>query len=123
MSKDLAIDVCNLYFESLNTNNLAGVTKALHFPHFRVMANGLVHTWNKADDLWRWFMNRTSDDGWHHSTFNSIEPEQLTDTKFHVDVRFGRHREDDSLIGKYYSLYVITYDEGKWAIKAGSGTG
>jgi hypothetical protein len=37
------------------------------------MASGMVHTWNSAEDLWTWFKNRTSKDGWHHSTFDSIE--------------------------------------------------
>ena len=37
---------------------------------------------------------RTSDDGWHHSIFDSVKPEQLTEKKFRVEVRFGRYRED-----------------------------
>ena len=123
MSDEIVTGVCNLYFDSLNANDLKGVTKALHFPHFRIMASGMVHTWNSAEDLWTWFTNRTSDDGWHHSTFDSIQPEKLTETKFHVNVTFGRYKEDNSLIGKYYSLYVMTYDEEKWAMRAASVTG
>ena len=59
MSDEIVTGVCNLYFDSLNANDLKGVTKALHFPHFRIMASGMVHTWNScllytsdaADDL------------------------------------------------------------------------
>ena len=123
LSQNLVERVCELYFESLNANNLTGVTEALHFPHFRVMADGHVEVWNNSTDLWDWFKKRTSDDGWHHSTFDSVKPEQLTEKKFHVEVRFGRYREDKSLIGKYRSLYIVTFEKDKWGIKAGSGTG
>ena len=105
------------------SKRLEGATEALHFPHFRIMASGMVHTWNSAEALWPWFTNRTSNDGWHHPTFDSIKPEKLTETKSHVNVTFGRYKEDNSLIGKYYSLYVMTYDEGKWAMRAASVTG
>ena len=52
LSQNLVERVCELYFESLNANNLTGVTEALHFPHFRVMANGHVEVWNNSTDLW-----------------------------------------------------------------------
>ena len=81
LSQNLVERVCELYFESLNANNLTGVTEALHFPHFRVMADGHVEVWNNSTDLWDWFKKRTSDDGWHHSTFDSVKPEQLTAEK------------------------------------------
>ena len=65
------------------------------------------------------FKKRTSDDGWHHSTFDSVKPEQLTAEKFHVEVRFGRYREDKSLIGKYRSLYIVTFEKTSGALKQG----
>ena len=41
----------------------------------------------------------------------------------HVAVNFGRYREDNSLISRYFSLYVVTYRNGHWGIQAGSGDG
>jgi len=123
LSQMLVERVCDLYFESLNANNLAGVTEALHFPHFRVMADGRVEVWSNSENLWRWFEKRTFNDGWNHSAFDSVTTEELTEKKFHVEVRFGRYRKDKSLIGKYRSLYIITFEKDRWGIKAGSGTG
>jgi hypothetical protein len=34
----------------------------------------------------------------------------------HFDVQFTRYRADDSAIGSYRSLYIVTRREGKWAI-------
>ena len=45
LSQNLVERVCELYFESLNANNLTGVTEVIHFPHFRVMADGHVEVW------------------------------------------------------------------------------
>ena len=112
-----------MYFESLNASNLAGLTGALHFPHFRVMADGLVEVWSNSEDLRSWFKKRTFNDGWDHSAFDSVIPEEPTEKEFHVEVRFGGYRKEKSLIGKYRSLYIITFEKDRWGIKAGSGTG
>ena len=96
MSDEIVTGVCNLYFDSLNANDLEGVTKALHFPHFRIMASGMVHTWNSAEDLWTWFTNRTSDDGWHHSTIDTITTKKLTKPTYNVNYKFVRDYEEIS---------------------------
>jgi hypothetical protein len=48
---------------------------------------------------------------------------ELTSQKHQAEVKFGCYRLDGSLIGSYYSLYVITLENEIWGIKAGSGTG
>ena len=112
-----------MYFESLNASKLAGLNGALHFPHFRVMTDGLVEVWSNSEDLRSWFKKRTFNDGWDHSAFDSVIPEEPTEKEFHVEVRFGGYRKEKSLIGKYRSLYIITFEKDRWGIKVGSGTG
>jgi len=41
----------------------------------------------------------------------------------HVAVDFTRYREDGSAIGRYFSLYVVTCQDGHWGIQVGSGNG
>ena len=36
---------------------------------------------------------------------------------------FTRYREDNSVIGRYFSLYVVTRVDGHWGIQIGSGNG
>ena len=43
--------------------------------------------------------------------------------KVHVAVDFTRYREDGSAIGHYFSLYVVTRQDGHWGIQVGSGNG
>jgi hypothetical protein len=40
--------------------------------------------------------------------------------KIHFDVQFTRYRADDSVIGSYRSLYIVTRRDGRWAIAARS---
>jgi hypothetical protein len=35
----------------------------------------------------------------------------------HVDTQFTRYRKDDTPIASYESLYVVTKEQGHWAIK------
>ena len=35
----------------------------------------------------------------------------------HINTRFVRYRADDSVIGKFDSLYIVTKQDGHWGIK------
>tara|TARA_B100000029_G_scaffold513821_1_gene614554 strand:+ start:1099 stop:1251 length:153 start_codon:yes stop_codon:yes gene_type:complete len=50
------------------------------------MADGLVEVWSNSEDLRSWFKKRTFNDGWDHSAFDSVIPEEPTEKEFHVEV-------------------------------------
>ena len=41
-------------------------------------------------------------------------------TKVHLDVQFTRYRADNSVIGSFRSLWIVTEDSGRWAVAARS---
>jgi hypothetical protein len=45
---------------------------------------------------------------------------QADDTKVHVATTFVRLRKDGSEIASYDSLYVMTFQDGRWGIKGRS---
>ena len=57
---------------------------------------------------------------WHRSEWTRREIVQGDDTKVHVVTTFVRLREDGSEIAAYDSLYVLTFEDGRWAIKGRS---
>ena len=40
--------------------------------------------------------------------------------KVHFRVQFTRYRPDGSVIGSYKSLYIVTLEDGRWAIQGRS---
>ena len=57
---------------------------------------------------------------WHHSTFDSEEVLQSSNTKVHVAVRFTRWDGQDNIIATYNSLYIMNCVDGHWGIQARS---
>ena len=41
-------------------------------------------------------------------------------TKVHLDVQFTRYRVDNSVIGSFRSLWIVTKDDGRWGVAARS---
>ena len=103
----------------------------------RSIARCLVKTFSRADSSasapTRWgsipthfdrhFLAWTRGDGWHHTRWDRTEAVFATEGKVHVAVDFTRYREDGSVIGHYFSLYIVTCQDGHWGIQVGSGNG
>ena len=54
-------------------------------------------------------------DGWDHSVWDFRNPDRFRSDKVHLDVQFSRYRADGSLLGRYRSIWVVTYIERHWA--------
>ena len=119
-----AFDVVHSYFAALNGGDAAGVVKAFNFPHFRIDSKGIVTHYPDANaNPLENFRNKTRADGWHHSVLIKMEAIYTSPAKAHVSLTFRRLRADNSEIGVYYSLYIITKIDGHWGIQGGSGNG
>lgn len=119
-----AVAAVDRYYAALNAHDEEGVRDAFHYPHVRIGATGKVTIYPTREDYrFAFFYDRTSKDGWHHSAWDAAEVVFATPDKAHIAIDFTRYRQDGSVIGRYFSLYVITRRDGKWAIQAGSGNG
>jgi hypothetical protein len=54
--------------------------------------------------------------GWHHSALLRRNIIHSSDDKVHFDTRFGRYRDDGSLIGEYDSIYIVNKQDGHWGV-------
>ena len=119
-----ALAVVDRYLAGLNARDTAMIRSAFNFPHMRIGAKGNLARFEKPDDYdFGHFFRATSADGWHHSRWDRTEAVFATEGKVHVAVNFTRLREDGSVIGHYFSLYVVTCQDGHWGIQVGSGNG
>ena len=111
------------FIEALNAYDAEWMDACMHFPHVR-MAEGRVAVYDRpGSNPMALFDRLKAEDGWHHSAWDEREILQAGPDKVHVAVSYTRYREDDSAIGRYNSLYILTRQNGRWGIQARSSFG
>lgn len=114
-----AIPVLDAWMVAFNAMDIVGQKKTMHFPHYR-LASGKMSRWEFEEMAEEFDANRKQrfkDMEWHHSEWKRRNIVQCSDVKIHVDTVFTRYREDGSIISVNQSLYVLTFEEGRWGIK------
>ena len=119
-----ALAAVDRYLAALNARDSDAIRSAFNFPHLRIGAKGNLSRYETPGDYdFSHFYRATSSDGWHHTQWDKTEVMYATEGKVHVGVDFTRFREDGSVIGRYFSLYIVTCQSGHWGIQVGSGNG
>lgn len=108
-----ALAVLDRHFEALNAGDVVALAQTLHFPHYR-LAGTRMQVWQHSENYLRDFHTRVGSE-WHHSAWDFRNPICASQEKVHFDTRFSRYRADDTLLGQYCSIWVITYLNGRWA--------
>jgi hypothetical protein len=123
-NEQAALGVVDAYLAGLNARDTAAIRAAFNFPHLRIGAKGNLARFETPGDYdFGHFLRGVSSDGWHHTGWDRTEVVFATEGKVHVAVDFTRYREDGSVIGRYFSLYIVTCQDGHWGIQVGSGNG
>jgi hypothetical protein len=95
-------------------------TRWFHFPHVR-FHSGTVTVMQRPEDYHNLVWNRDGQSAqWARSEWDYVEPIDSGPDKVHFRVQFTRYRGDGSAIGRYRSLYIVTFKEGRWAIQGRS---
>ncbi|HUS97379.1 MAG TPA: hypothetical protein VMX97_11610 [Hyphomicrobiaceae bacterium] len=108
-----AMLVLDNHMAALNSRDEKALAETLHFPHYRLSAEGM-RTWDSPDSYFKDFRARAGD-GWHHSKWDFRAIIASGEHKVHLDVQFTRYRPDNTSLGSFRSLWVITYAQGNWA--------
>lgn len=119
-----ALAVVERYIAALNARDTGAIRDTFNFPHLRIGAQGNMARYEKREDYaFENFLGTVKKDGWHHTGIDRSELVFATEGKAHVALHFTRYREDGSVIGRYFSLYIVTCVDGHWGIQVGSGNG
>jgi hypothetical protein len=114
-----ALGVLDAFMVALNRSDEAGVNASYNFPHVR-LASGKVTVWqNQGDYKLKDFYARAGD-GWAKSQWEERTPIHVGSDKVHLKVAFSRWRADESLIGRFETIYIVTRQDGHWGIQARS---
>jgi hypothetical protein len=115
--------VLDAFMDALNAYDAAGMDRCMHFPHPRI-ADGRVVVYDKpGNNPMDLFERLRKEDGWSYSRWVKREVIQCNERKAHVLLSYTRFRADNSVIGTYDSLYVLTRVDGRWGIQARSSFG
>ena len=114
-----ALGALDDYMAGLNCGDEAAVNDACNFPHVR-LAGGKVVVWNHHGDYKLGDFVARAGDGWARSQWDERTPIHVGADKVHLKVKFSRFRADGSVIGRFETIYIVTFQAGHWGIQARS---
>ena len=114
----VALAVLDRFMAALNAGDEPALLETLHFPHYR-LAGGRMRVWDQPGAYLGDFLARAGAD-WHHSEWDFRRVIAVGPAKVHLDVQFTRYRSDNSVIGSFRSLWIVTEHAGRWAVAARS---
>ena len=105
--------VLDAHMAALNARSEAALVATLHFPHYR-LTGGRMKIWEGPESYLKDFYARAGE-GWHHSAWDFRKVIAAGADKVHLDVHFTRYRADNSAIGRFRSLWIVSKLDGRWA--------
>jgi len=91
-----------------------------HFPHVR-FHSGEVTLMQRPEDFHNLVWSRAGQaKDWTRSAWDYVETIDAGPDKVHFRVQFTRYRTDGSPICSYRSLYIVTFQNGRWGIQGRS---
>jgi hypothetical protein len=111
-----ALAVLDRFMAALNAGDEPALLATLHLPHHR-LAGGRMRVWDQPGSYLGDFRTRAGAD-WHHSQWGFRNVIAVGPAKVHLDVQFTRYRADNSVIGSFHSLWIVTEYGGRWVVAA-----
>jgi hypothetical protein len=108
-----AMCVLDRHVAALNSGDAVALAQTLHFPHFR-LAGTRMQIWERPETYLQDFYARAGNE-WHHSAWDFRNPISSSSDKVHLDVQFSRFRIDGSVLGRYRSIWVVSFIDQRWA--------
>jgi hypothetical protein len=113
-----AMAVLDAHIAALNVRDEKALVATLHFPHYR-LTGGRMKVWERPEGYLKDFYARAGKD-WHHSAWDFRNVIATGPDKVHFDVQFTRYRADNSAIGSFRSLWIVSKLNGRWAAQVRS---
>ncbi len=123
MSERACLTCLDRFMDAVNAHDVMAMEREMHFPHARIAVDTVVTYPSPGANPLDLFERLQREDGWHRSSWISKTILQGDERKVHVALRYRRLRADDSIIGDYDSLYILTCRDGCWAVQARSSFG
>ena len=123
------MQVLDRYMKAVNDIELTAVTDSYHFPHIRIVNNQVV-IWESPLDAMpmlslplhqqKQAMREALGPDWDYTDWEYRKLLSLGKNKAHIDTVLVRYDTQGQIISRFESLYILTLESGKWAIKGRS---
>jgi hypothetical protein len=107
------------FMATWNARELTAHAATFNYPSVRI-ASGKIRMIETPESHHPQMFERMVASGWHHSAWLRREIIHSSDDKVHFNTRFGRYREDGSVIGEYDSIYIVSKQDGHWGVQGRS---
>jgi hypothetical protein len=109
------------FMAAWNARDLKALEDTMNFPHVRLNnANALTTTEKGAtgeEAFAKTLREAPSLQDWHHSSWGKREVVAASPDKVHIQTLFVRYRADNTVLGSFESLYVVTRENGRWGVR------
>jgi len=112
---DAAMRCLDDFLAAMNAGDTEGFDDCFNFPSVRLASNTLVVFERGRDKAWAKKTGLFSD--WVRSGWEKRDVIHASADKVHINTRFVRYRADDSVLGAFDSIYIVTLQDGHWGIK------
>lgn len=121
----LGLAALDYFQDTWNTRDVAVWSRSLHFPHVRPSA-GQFSVYPAAAEYVEGSRNVFKNVlalGWHRSQWENRRILHVSADKMHIAGEYARYRENGEQISTQQVTYIVTRQDGRWAIQARFGTG
>ena len=111
------VEFVKSFERDFNDGNIEVWNNSSHFPSYR-LKNEEMQTINESSiEETKKILGYLRSTGWHRTDYDDFRFIHTSETKVHLDIAFSRYRKDNSLIGRWRSLYILTKENPRWGIK------
>ncbi len=117
-----AVAVINRYLEAFNARDEEAMVATFQFPHVRVGGGGVRVSNSAAEYMDSFDFDAFAERlGWVRSEWDTVEAVQVGARGVNLAISGTRYGPGGSEIHSFDGLYLITEQDGRWGIRAGSG--
>lgn len=121
----LGLAALDYFQDTWNTRDVAVWSRSLHFPHVRPSAGqfSVFPTATEYAEGSRNVFKNVLALGWHRSQWENRRILHISADKMHIAGEYARYRENGDQISTQQVTYIVTCQNGRWAIQSRFGTG
>lgn len=116
---DAALACLAAFTERFNARDGAGMDAHLHFPHV-ILAGERLIVWKAPGQLPAGYFDDLAAEGWARSIYHETRVVLAGADKVHVLVDYSRDGENGEVLSRHQNLWIVTFEDGRWGIKARS---
>ena len=119
-SRRAAVEAVEAYLDAINRRDAQAYAASLHYPHYRVTIGGRVQPSQEARQAATITFDRLASTGWVRTASHNVNPVQVSADGVNVALELLRYNAAGEQIARFDTLYFVTRQGGRWAIKGRS---